>query len=67
MHRHFYTAGRKLRWNLPISNPKPDVHNINAHSKFGKNPFIFTYYHPETKIRMDGWQTDTQTDSNMIP
>ena len=28
--------------NLPISNPKPDLHNINAHTKFGENPLIFT-------------------------
>ena len=25
--------------NLPISNPKPDLYNINAHTKFGENPF----------------------------
>ena len=28
--------------NLPISNPKPDFHNINAHTKFGENPLMFT-------------------------
>ena len=28
--------------NLPISNPKPDLHNINAHNKFGENPLMFT-------------------------
>ena len=28
--------------NLPISNPKPDLHNINAHTKFGENPLTFT-------------------------
>ena len=28
--------------NLPISNPKPDLHNINAHTKFGENPLLFT-------------------------
>ena len=28
--------------NLPISNPKADVYNINVHTKFGENPFIFT-------------------------
>ena len=28
--------------NLPISNPKPDLHNINAHTKFGENPLMFT-------------------------
>ena len=28
--------------NLPISNTKPDLHNINAHTKFGENPLMFT-------------------------
>ena len=28
--------------NLPISNPKPDLLNVNAHSKFGENPLLFT-------------------------
>ena len=28
--------------NLPISNPKPKLHNINAQTKFGENPLIFT-------------------------
>ena len=29
--------------NLPISNPKPDLHNINAHTKFGwKSLFIYS-------------------------
>ena len=37
--------------NLPISNPKPDLHNINAHSKFGENPLIFTRYRLEMKIQ----------------
>ena len=32
----------KNRRNLPISNPKPDLENINAHTKFGENPLIFT-------------------------
>ena len=27
---------------LPISNLKPDLYNINAHTKFGENPLIFT-------------------------
>ena len=36
--------------NLPISNPKPDLDNINAHIKFGENPLLFTRYSPETKI-----------------
>ena len=29
-------------WNLPINIPKPDLRNINAHTKFGENPFSFT-------------------------
>ena len=28
--------------NLPISNPKPDLQNINAHTEFGVNPLTFT-------------------------
>ena len=27
---------------LPISNTEPDLHNINAHTKFGENQLIFT-------------------------
>ena len=34
----------------------PDFHNINAHTKFGKNPLIFTHYCLELKIRMCGGQ-----------
>ena len=51
--------------NLPISNPKPNLHNINAHTKFGEK-FINVYssYHPETKYgRTDGGRTtDGRTD-----
>ena len=32
----------KSRQNLPISNPKPALYNINAHTKSGENPFTFT-------------------------
>ena len=32
----------KIWWNLPIRNPKPDLHNIDAHTKFGENPLMFT-------------------------
>ena len=32
----------KIWRNLPISNPKPDLHNINAHTKFGEKPLKFT-------------------------
>ena len=32
----------KIWQNLPISNPKPDLLNVNAYSKFGENPLLFT-------------------------
>ena len=28
--------------NLPISNPRTYLHNINAHTKFSENPLMFT-------------------------
>ena len=28
--------------NLPISNAKPDLLNVNAYSKFDENPLLFT-------------------------
>ena len=41
-----WMCGRKITvknwWNLPISNPKPDLHNINAKTKFSDNPLLFT-------------------------
>ena len=32
----------KIWRNLPISNPKPDLLDGNAYSKFGENPLLFT-------------------------
>ena len=32
----------KIWRNLPISNPKPDLLNVNADSKFDENPLLFT-------------------------
>ena len=46
--------------NLPIGNPKPDLNNINAHTMFGENPFIFTQVIIQ-KQKYDG--TDRHTDS----
>ena len=43
--------------NLPISNPKPDLHNINAHTKFGENPLMFTQVIIR-KRKTDGRTTD---------
>ena len=34
----------KIWQNLSISNPKPDLYNINAHTKFGENPLTFTQF-----------------------
>ena len=51
--------------NLPISNPKPDLHNINAHTKFGENPLMFTQViirKRKTDGRTDDGRTDGQTD-----
>ena len=35
-------AGKSVRQNLPTCNPKPDIHNINAHTKFSENALMFT-------------------------
>ena len=32
----------KIWRNLPFSNPKPDLLNVNAYNKFGENPLLFT-------------------------
>ena len=32
----------KIWRNLPIRNPKPDLLNVNAYSKIGENPLLFT-------------------------
>ena len=50
--------------NLPINNPKPDLHNINAHIEFGENSLIFTQ---EIILKVkygktDGRTTDGRTD-----
>ena len=50
----------KNRRNLPISNPKPDLHNINAHTKFSENPLMFTQIIIR-KRKADGQRTDRQT------
>ena len=50
----------KIRSNLPISNPKPDIHNINAQTKFGENPLTFTQVIIR-KRKTDGQMYDGQT------
>ena len=48
--------------NLPISNPKPDIHNIKAHIKFGEMPLMFTQVITR-KRKTDGHTTDGRTDT----
>ena len=55
----------KIWRNLPISNPKPELHNINAHTKFGENPLMFTQVvirKWKTDGRTTDWRTDRHTD-----
>ena len=55
--------------NLPIYNSKPDLHNINAHIKFGENPLKFTqvivrkWKYRWTDRHMMDRQMDRHTDS----
>ena len=46
---------------MPISNLKPDLHNINAHSKFGENLLMFTQVIIR-KRKTDGRRTEGHTD-----
>ena len=32
----------KIEKKMPISNPKADLHNMNAQTEFGENPLVFT-------------------------
>ena len=45
----------KIWRNLPFSNPKPDIYNINVPTKFGENPL-------KKNGRTDGRTTDGRTD-----
>ena len=65
---------------MSISNPKQDLHNINAHTKWVDNSVnnwqnlpisnsILQYQcidHLETKIQMDGWTDRQQTEECLI-
>ena len=50
----------KISQNLPISNLKPDLHNINAHTKLGENPLMFD----QVTIRKQN--TDRRTDRRIL-
>ena len=62
----------KNQRNLPISYTKPDIHNINAHTKFGENLLMFTeviiwkQMDGQTYKRQLNRRTDTRK-SNMKP
>ena len=45
-----------------LSTPKPDLHNINAHTKFGENPLMFTQVITR-KRKTDGRTYDGRTDT----
>ena len=32
------------RRNEPITNSEPDIYTINAHIKFGENPYVFNQF-----------------------
>ena len=58
----------KIWRNLPISNPKPNLHNINAHAKFGENPLMFTQViirKRKTDRRTTDGRRDGETDGHM--
>ena len=55
----------KIWRNLPISNPKPNLHNINAHTKFGENPLCLLKLSSGNEKRTDGRWTDGETDGHM--
>ena len=53
----------KIWRKLHISNPKSNLHNINAQTKFGENPLMFTQViirKRNTDRHMDVWLTDGQ-------
>ena len=56
----------KNRRNSSISNPKPDLHNINALTKFGENSLTFTQViiRKQNCRRTDGQTYDRQTDGH---
>ena len=58
----------KIWRNLPISNPKPDHYYINAHTKFGENPLMFTtkviiLKNGRTDIQLTDGHTDVQSET----
>ena len=61
---HYHVTGRqitiKIGQNLAISNPEPDLHNINAHIKFGENPLRFTDFIVQKQKYEHAWTLSKQ-------
>ena len=55
----------KIWRNLPISCPKPDLHNINAHTKFGEFYWCLLKVSSGKKIQMDGRMYDRRMSSQL--
>ena len=53
----------KYWWNLSISNPIQDFHNINTYTKFGENPL--TFIQVIIQKQKYGWTTDGQESRGM--
>ena len=51
---------------LAGNNPKSDLHNINAHTKFGENPLMFIQVISSVKEASDVRQTDRHTDGHTV-
>ena len=52
---------------LPTSNPKPDLHNINAYTKLCKNTLTFTqvFIWKQKYVQLDGRTSVVWTDTRM--
>ena len=55
----------EVLWNLRISNSKPELYNINTHTKFCENPLMFTQDIIWT-LNMDGWTDVWQMDADTL-
>ena len=59
-----WTCHGQITLSKTDKNPKPDHHNINAHTKFGENTLTYTRCCLETKTGADRFtrQMDEHTD-----
>ena len=66
-------SGGICNGHAPFSNPKPDLYNTNAQTKFDENPLMFTQVinrkrntEGRADVRLADGRTDTRT-SNVKP